>query len=142
MRLHDRAPSTVAVHREAAAGLVDGWRPDPAPAWVTSVPSARSGAFVHDAASRLADALGLPYVPEALVRTREAPPQREMENSPQQVRNVFGAFVAAGEVPAGPVLLVDDTVDSGWTITVAGQALLAAGVGAVHPFVFAKATSD
>ena len=125
----------------AAARLVTAWRPDPGPAWLTMVPSTTSEAFVCDAAERLADALGLPFV-DSLRRTRSSAPQREMANSAQQVRNVYGAFVASGELPPGPVLLVDDLVDSGWTLTVAGGALLQAGVDAVFPFTFAKATSD
>jgi ATP-dependent DNA helicase RecQ len=36
-----------------------------------------------------------------------------------------------------PVLLVDDLVDSRWTVTVAGRALRRAGASAVLPFVAA-----
>ena len=36
-------------------------------------------------------------------------------------------------MPAGPVLLVDDLVVSGWTLTVAGVALREAGATAVLP---------
>jgi ATP-dependent DNA helicase RecQ len=36
-------------------------------------------------------------------------------------------------VPDGPVLLVDDTVQSGWTMTVVAEALRAAGSGPVLP---------
>ena len=39
----------------------------------------------------------------------------------------------------GPVLLVDDTVESRWTFTVAACLLRAAGVAAVHPLALAKA---
>jgi hypothetical protein len=35
-----------------------------------------------------------------------------MENSSQQLANVHGAFEIDGPVPSGPVLLVDDVVDS------------------------------
>lgn len=40
-------------------------------------------------------------------------------------------------LPAGPVLLVDDIVDSGWTLAAAGSLLLSNGVPAVHPFALA-----
>jgi ATP-dependent DNA helicase RecQ len=40
------------------------------------------------------------------------------------------------------VLLVDDLVDSRWTLTVVAAALLQAGSGPVSPFVLAKAVSD
>jgi len=72
------------------------------PAWVTSVPSARLGAVVDDAAERIAALLGVPFV-AALERTGERPPQREMANAAQQVANVRGAFAcAAPSPPAAP----------------------------------------
>ena len=39
----------------------------------------------------------------------------------------------------GPVLLVDDLVDSRWTLTVAGRLLRRAGAPAVLPFALAAA---
>jgi ATP-dependent DNA helicase RecQ len=123
---------------DAAVQVIKGWRPGVA--WVTSIPWS-NGAFVGDAASRLAEKLGLPYV-ECVTHTRAHRPQTEMENSAQQVANVWGAFKLSGETPTGPVLLVDDTVDSRWTMTVVGALLLEAGVEAVHPFALAKAMSD
>jgi ATP-dependent DNA helicase RecQ len=126
----------------AAAELVgQRWRPEPSPTWVTSVPS--SGASpVPGFAERLAAALGLPFRP-VVVKTRETAPQIELENSQQQVTNVLGAFAIEGDLPPGePVLLVDDLVDSRWTLTVVGAALLEAGSGPVSPFVLAKSVRD
>ena len=40
-------------------------------------------------------------------------------------------------VPPGPVLLVDDVIDTGWTMTVAARILRRAGAGAVLPFALA-----
>jgi ATP-dependent DNA helicase RecQ len=37
----------------------------------------------------------------------------------------------------GPVLLVDDLVDSGWTVTVAARALRLAGAASVLPLALA-----
>ena len=126
---------------DAAAKVVTGWSPEPAPAWVTSIPIASGSQLVTDFAARLADRLGLPHH-DVLRRTRPGRPQAEMENSAQQVGNVFGAFTIEGSSPDGPVLLIDDTVDSRWTLTVVGGLLLGAGAPAVHPFVLAKAMSD
>lgn len=47
------------------------------------------------------------------------------------------AFEVSGEVPPGPVLLVDDMVDSRWTLTVVGSILREAGSGPVFPFALA-----
>ncbi len=46
-----------------------------------------------------------------------------MTNSAQQYANVERAFVIPGKVPEGPVLLIDDLVDSGWTLTVVASLL-------------------
>ena len=64
-----------------------------------------------------------------------------MQNSYQQALNVLGAFRVAGKVLSTPVLLVDDTVDSGWTLTVLGSLLHEAGCSAVIPFALAKGTN-
>jgi ATP-dependent DNA helicase RecQ len=125
----------------AAAELVgQRWRPDPAPTWVTCVPS--SGVSpVPGFVERLAAALGLPFRP-LVVKTRETKPQSELENSHQQFRNAWGAFAVEGAPAGEPVLLVDDLVDSRWTLTVVAAALLEAGTGPVSPFVLAKSVSD
>ncbi len=125
----------------AAAELVGKrWRPNPPPTWVTCVPS--SGVSpVPGFAERLAAALGLPFRP-VVVKTRETKPQAELENSHQQFKNVWGAFAIEGALVGEPVLLVDDLVDSRWTLTVVAAALLEAGTGPVSPFVLAKAVSD
>jgi ATP-dependent DNA helicase RecQ len=125
---------------KASADLVRRWRPDPPIEWVTAVPSA-SSPLAGEFAVRLAAELGLPYV-EMVRRTRDAPPQQEMENSAQQVRNVVGAFAVSGPVAASPVLLVDDVVDSRWTLTAVGILLREAGSGPVFPFALARAVSD
>ncbi|HEX5937970.1 MAG TPA: helicase-related protein, partial [Actinomycetota bacterium] len=128
---------------QAAAELVGKrWRPDPPPTWVTCVPSTSRPEVMAGFADRLAAAVGLPFRP-VVVKTRETRRQLELENSQQQFSNVWGAFVVEGGVPAGePVLLVDDLVDSRWTLTVVGAALLEAGSGPVSPFVLAKSVSD
>lgn len=42
-----------------------------------------------------------------------------MANSTQQARNIDGSLALNGQpIPPGPVILVDDMVDSRWTLTV------------------------
>jgi ATP-dependent DNA helicase RecQ len=120
----------------AAAELVRTWR---APVgWVTAVPSTRSGPLVPDFAQRLAGALQLPFHP-LIERVRDAPPQREMDNSVQQVANVRGAFAVVGEpLPTG-CLLVDDVRFSGWTLAMLAGQLRRKGSGPVHPLALASA---
>jgi ATP-dependent DNA helicase RecQ len=107
------------------------------PVWLTSVPSLKHPHLVQDFAVRLADRLKLPFVP-CLQRVQDRPSQQEMRNSHMQLRNVLGAFAVTANVPAAPVLLVDDFVDSGWTLAYVGQVLRQAGSGTVYPFALAQ----
>lgn len=124
---------------EAAARLVrERWQPQPSPTWVTAVPSLRHPDLVPDFARRLAAALGLSYR-EALAKRHETPEQKTMQNSALQVMNIVDAMVARrDEVLSGSVLLVDDIIDSGWTLTVCGARLRRAGSGPVYPFALAS----
>ena len=127
---------------EACAAMVRRWNPTPAPTWVTAIPSRRRPALVPDFARRLAEALRLPFH-DALVKNHDRPEQKEMQNSPMQERNVKGSFdVDVSEVQPGPVLLVDDVVDSKWTMTVAASQLREHGAGEVWPLALALAGSD
>ena len=121
----------------AARDLIrDRWRPEPWPEWVACVPSLRRPELVPDFASRLARSLGL-VCRDVVVKTRATEPQKAMQNSQQQHRNLRDAFEITGEVLSGPVLLVDDMVDSRWTLTVVGVLLREAGAGPVLPFALA-----
>ena len=106
--------------------------------WVAAVPSLRSGPLVPDFAARLAAALDLPFV-DALERTGDGPPQREMNNSAQQVANVRGQFAVVEAPPASAGLLVDDVRYSGWTLTMVGAQLRQKGAGPVFPLVLSLA---
>jgi ATP-dependent DNA helicase RecQ len=123
------------------AMITDDLRPEPAPGWVTAVPSLRDPDRVPSFARRLADRLGLPYR-SAVVKVTDTPPQKTMENSVQQARNAIDAFHAVPEqISAEPVLLVDDMVDSGWSLTVCGVALAEAGSGPVFPIVLGQTST-
>jgi len=124
----------------AATELVrEKWKPELPPAWVAAVPSARRAELVNSFARRVAEKLNLPFAP-ILCRARDIRPQKEMQNSVQQVRNLLGAFSIEGRPTPGAVLLVDDVVDSGWTLTLLAVLLRQRGSGPVYPFALAKAS--
>ncbi len=125
--------------QSSAEMIRDRWRPDPRPEWVTCVPSNRHPQLVPDFAGRLAEALSLPYVP-AVLKVKDNPPQREQQNRFHQCNNLDGVFAIEGEVGKGAVLLVDDVVDSGWTLTVIAALLRQAGCEAVLPFALATSS--
>ena len=112
------------------------WRPDPAPRWVACIPSLTHPNRVPDFARRLAEALRIPFV-AAVAKVKHNEPQQLMRNSFHQAHNLDGVFRVSGPLPAGPVLLVDDVVDSGWTLTVVAVLLRQAGSGPVYPLALA-----
>ncbi len=117
------------------------WQPTPTPTWITCVPSGNHPGLVRDVAQRLADTLRIPFVP-VVRRVRATAPQKTMQNSAQQARNLAGAFVVdPWPRMAGPVLLVDDMVDSQWTFTIIAALLRAAGSGPVFPVALAQVLS-
>ncbi|MGR3716833.1 MAG: RecQ family ATP-dependent DNA helicase [Thermohalobaculum sp.] len=123
----------------ALAQMVREKDPQPPPGWVTAVPSRRHPTLVPDLASRLAAALGLPFH-MVLDIADERPEQKAMENSVHKARNIDGALrVHRTPIPDAPVILVDDIVDSRWTLTVAAWLLRCKGAGEVHPIVLAHA---
>ena len=125
----------------ASATLIrDRWQPDPFPQWLTYVPSKRKPLLVLDFARRLAALLGIPFLP-VIEKARETEPQKRMENSAQQVHNLLGAFSVGRGILAAPVILVDDVIDSGWTMTVIAALLRINKSGPVFPFALAKATA-
>lgn len=126
---------------EASATLIrDRWNPDPFPQWLTCVPSRRHPALVSGFAQRLAAQLGIPFL-SVVDKARETEPQKRMENSAQQVRNLLGAFSVERGILSAPVILVDDVIDSGWTMTLIAALLRMNNSGPVFPFALAKATA-
>jgi len=119
----------------ACAQLVKEW--DIKTDWVTYIPSLRHKELVPDFARRLAGQLGIP-LRAVLVKTDERPEQKTMQNSTQQARNIDGSLaINVKSLPEGSVLLVDDMVDSRWTMTVATWLLRSNGSGEVYPLALA-----
>jgi ATP-dependent DNA helicase RecQ len=124
------------VVRAASAMIREHWQPNPVPTWVTCVPSLRKPGLLPDLAQRVAEVLGIPFV-DSVRKVRETEPQRTMENTFHQAQNLDGAFEVPSGIPDGPVLLLDDLIDSGWTLTIVSMLLRQAGSGPVHPFALA-----
>ena len=116
------------------------WQPQPQPTWVTCVPSLQHKELVPAFAQSLAKTLGLPFVP-AITKTRQNQAQKMQNNRFYQCRNLDGVFAISDSIPGGPVLLVDDVIDSGWTITVLAALLRQHGSGPVHPVALASTST-
>lgn len=126
----------------ACVKMIQEWNPQPSPTWVTCVPSLRHPKLVPNFAQRLAAALGLPFH-VVIAKTDARPEQKTMANSTQQARNIDGSLALNGQpIPPGPVLLVDDMVDSRWTLTVSAWLLRKSGSGAVWPMALSQTGYD
>ena len=116
---------------------------DERPVGVVAVDSGRRPTLVHSIASHIATVGRLALL--GTLRSARAGDPGPRGNSAQRVRALHDAFLVTGELSAalsgadGPILLVDDTVDSGWTMALAGRALRRAGAPAVLPFALAVA---
>jgi ATP-dependent DNA helicase RecQ len=126
---------------EAVAEMIEQrWQPQPVPAWVTCVPSLNHPTLVPDFARRLAVRLGLSFV-DAIHKKIDNEPQKNQQNRFHQCRNLDGVFEVSERVPEAPVLLVDDVIDSGWTVTVLAALLRQAGSGRVYPVALASTST-
>jgi len=119
---------------EACADMISRWNPSPAPTWVTAIPSLKHPKIVPDFARHLAGRLGLPFH-MVLSKSEDRPEQKTMANSTQQARNLDGSLEMTAHPLSGPVLLVDDIVNSRWTLTVAAWLLRQNGSGEILPVV-------
>ena len=65
-------------------------------------------------------------------------PQKMQQNRFHQCRNLDGVFHITDDILNSPVLLVDDIVDSGWTLSILAALLRRAGSGPVFPLALAS----
>jgi ATP-dependent DNA helicase RecQ len=110
----------------AVVAVLAGWGWEQRPGGVVALPSRTRPQLVALLAARLAEVGRLPLL-GSLERVRDEPPGTGLSNSAQRLRAVHGALaVPAGlTLPDGPVLLVDDLVSTGWTLTEAARLLRA-----------------
>lgn len=103
------------------------------PVAIVHVESATRPQLVADLAAGLARVMQLPVVGTWAIADPSVGPGRGATNSAQRVAAVTRRYELRADVPSGPVLLVDDLVVTGWTLTVAAVALREAGASAVLP---------
>ncbi|MEA1969328.1 MAG: RecQ family ATP-dependent DNA helicase [Thermodesulfobacteriota bacterium] len=121
--------------------ILDRWKPDPFPEWVTYVPSERHPDLVSDFAFQLAGKLQLPCI-NAVKIIKNNRPQKYMENSDFRCKNLDGVFEVIPEIPKGPLFLIDDAFDSGTTFMVISALLRKADSGRVFPFAIMSTSAS
>jgi ATP-dependent DNA helicase RecQ len=121
---------------QAVLTLLDDWRPDVDA--IVVVESMTRPTLTEDLASGLSRRLQVPVVGRWAIVDSDVAPGRGAVNSAQRVAAVGRRASLQADVPDGArVLLVDDQVVTGWTLTLAARALRAAGASAVLPIALA-----
>ena len=104
---------------------------------VVAMPSRSHPLLVDSLARGIAEVGRLPYL-GALDPVAGGPSGQSGGNSVFRLAGLWDRLNADQlDVPSGPVLLVDDLVDSRWTMTVAARVLRQAGATAVLPLALA-----
>ncbi|MGH8968596.1 MAG: RecQ family ATP-dependent DNA helicase [Actinomycetes bacterium] len=128
----------------ACVDVLRSWSWEHRPAAVLAVPSLRRPLLIGSVADHLAAVGRLPNL-GTLDLTTDGPSGEPGGNSAFRLAAVHDRFAVPASVTRaardldGPVLLVDDLVDSRWTLTVAGRLLRGTGAPAVLPFALAAA---
>jgi len=143
--LLDDATPDAPVTDELVAAFVDvlkEWDWERRPTSVITVPSRRRPALITSAAERLAQIGRLEWL-GALTSSIGFDRDASRTNSAQRVRALHGTLGVDARQRAAlhegehVVLLLDDLVDSGWTMALAARELRHAGAAAVLPLAFA-----
>jgi len=114
------------------------------PAGVVTLPSRSRPVLISSLGQRIAEAGKLSDL-GSLGYVNGGPPGRQY-NSAQRLAALWRTLAAPAGLRAalsglgGPVLLVDDRIGTGWTMTVGAKLLRESGVPAVLPFALAVTT--
>ncbi|EMF53213.1 MULTISPECIES: RecQ family ATP-dependent DNA helicase [Streptomyces] len=141
----DVAKAVVAVLADWAKGP-DGWASGPAdaqprPVGVVTMASRSRPQLIGSLGARIAEIGRLPLL--GSVAYTGGVSQVTRSNSAQRLKALDGAMTVPPELAValqeagGPVLLVDDATETGWTLAVAARALRRAGAQGVLPLVLA-----
>jgi ATP-dependent DNA helicase RecQ len=127
----------------AVVKVLASWRWDVRPAAVVSIPSRTRPRLIASLGGRIAEIGRIPYLGPLEYAGNGQVASARQSNSAQRLRALWDTVVvptalaaAAAKLP-GPVLLVDDLTDTGWTLTVAAMRLRTAGAAGVLPLVLA-----
>jgi ATP-dependent DNA helicase RecQ len=130
--------------RQAVVSVLRDWGWDRRPVAVVSVPSRRHPQLVASVAAHLAEVGRLPHL-GSLELLDGGPTGEPGGNSAFRLAGVWGRIVVPAALRdqlddvTGPILLVDDLVDSRWTMTTCAAALREAGADDVLPLALAVA---
>ncbi len=91
---------------------------------------------ISEFTKELANLLNIEYID--LVLENKVNKQSDMENSVYQFANAYRSFDTKDFSNIDKIILIDDYISSGWTITVVGNKLMDKGIKEVFPYVLAS----
>jgi len=121
---------------QAAVDVLKAWGWKERPVAVLGLDSERHPQLIGSLVTRLAELGRLQNLGTLYYRPQRRPVTAA--NSAYRVAALTDSWEAPTLDVSGPVLLVDDLVDTGWTMTMATQVVRAAGAPAVLPFAIAS----
>lgn len=107
---------------------------------ITFVPSTSHANLIPNFSNRLAHKLNVPLI-DSIKKIKGNEYQKIQQNSFHQAKNLDGVFSVDVKNLIGPVLLIDDIVDSGWTFAVCTALLKNSGVKEVHALALASSAT-
>jgi ATP-dependent DNA helicase RecQ len=130
---------------DAVVKVLAAWDWSQRPAGIVTVPSRTRPVLITSLGQRIAQVGRLPYLGSLGYASPDGPGPRR-HNSAQRLHSLWHALTVPDDLRealsqcTGPLLLIDDRIETGWTMTVAAKQLREAGAPAVLPLAFAVTT--
>jgi len=127
---------------EAVVKVLAAWDWNQRPAGALTLPSRTRPVLITSLGQRIAQVGRLPYLGSLGYASPDGPGPRR-HNSAQRLRSLWHALTVPDDLRGalsrltGPLLLIDDRIETGWTMTVAAEHLREAGAPAVLPLALA-----
>src|SRR5579863_1999059 len=145
--LADEAPDGAVTDQltDAVVKVLAAWDWSQRPAGLVSMPSRTRPVLITSLGQRIAEVGRLPYLGSLGYVSPDGPGQRR-HNSAQRLRSLWHALTVPDDLRealshlTGPLLLIDDRIETGWTMTIAAKQLREVGAPAVLPLALAVTT--
>ena len=145
--LADEAPDGPVTDQltDAVVKVLAAWDWSQRPAGIVTMPSRTRPVLITSLAERIAQLGRLPYLGSLGYASPDGPGPRR-HNSAQRLHSLWHALTVPDDLRGalsqltGPLLLIDDRIETGWTMTIAANQLRDAGAPAVLPLALAVTT--
>jgi ATP-dependent DNA helicase RecQ len=145
--LADEAPDAPVTDQlvDAAVKVLAAWDWNQRPVGIVTLPSRSKPVLITSLGQRIAQVGRLAYLGSLGYASPNGPGPRR-HNSAQRLSSLWEALTLPDDLIeaisqlTGPLLLIDDRIETGWTMTVAAKRLREAGAPAILPLALAVTT--